>query len=167
MSHPLALPKTFSPDALDTTAELASILARLRPPQPSAGPQGGAGGTNGASATTGAAGAGGAAGGPNEGETLGASMGGMAAAAAAAGPAISLRDLPTATDSLKHKLQHARAQIKALPDINRTVAAQEAEVRQLEARIEAQKAMLARLRADGARFAAAGEQERDADKMEL
>lgn len=95
-------------------------------------------------------------------------MGGPAAAAAAAGPPISLRDLPTATDRIKHKLQHARVQIKTLPDVNRTVAAQEVEIRQLEARIEAQKAMLARLRADGAKFAAAGEQEqRDADKMEM
>ncbi|CAK7222287.1 hypothetical protein SBRCBS47491_004814 [Sporothrix bragantina] len=168
MAHPLALPKTFSPDALDTTAELASILARLRPPQPSNGQAGAAGGANGASGANGAVGAGGAAVGAGEGETLGASMGGMAAAAAAAGPAISLRDLPTATDGLKHKLQHARVQIKTLPDMSRTVAAQEAEMRQLEARIEAQKTMLARLRADGARFAAAGEQEqRVADKMEM
>ncbi|CAK7241335.1 MAG: hypothetical protein STHCBS139747_002796 [Sporothrix thermara] len=169
MAHPLALPKTFSPDALDTTAELASILARLRPPQPSNAQPGAAGGANGASAANGAGGAAaGGGGGIHEGETLGTSMGGMAAAAAAAGPPISLRDLPTATDGLKHKLQHARAQIKTLPDMGRTVAAQEAEMRQLEARIEAQKAMLARLRADGARFAAAGEQEqRDADKMEL
>lgn len=168
MAHPLALPKTFSPDALDTTAELAAILARLRPPQPAGGgaQNGAAGGANGGAAGTAAGGVGG--GGMNDNDTLGASLGGAAAAAAAAGPPISLRDLPTATDSLKHKLQHARVQIKALPDVNRTVAAQEAEVRQLEARVEAQKAMLARLRADGARFAAAGEQEqRDADKMEL
>ncbi|CAK7272516.1 hypothetical protein SEPCBS57363_005170 [Sporothrix epigloea] len=155
MVHPLALPKSFSPDALDTTSELASILARLRPPQPSA-------------AQAGAAGARGAATGAVEGEILGALMGGMAAAAAAAGPAISLRDLPTATDGLKHKLQHARAQIKALPDMGRTVTAQETEMRQLEARIVAQKEMIARLRANGARFAAAGEQElHDADKMEM
>ncbi|KIH89037.1 hypothetical protein SPBR_07920 [Sporothrix brasiliensis 5110] len=175
MAHPLALPTTFSPDALDTTAELAAILARLRPPQPAGsgaqtGAAAGASGGAASGAPTGgpAGGAAGDGGGANEGETLGASMGGAAAAAAAAGPPISLRDLPTATDSLKHKLQHARVQIKALPDVNRTVAAQEAEVRQLEARIEAQKAMLARLRADGVRFAAAGEQEqRDADKMEL
>ncbi|CAK7208784.1 hypothetical protein SCUCBS95973_000223 [Sporothrix curviconia] len=176
MAHPLALPKTFSPDALDTTAELASILARLRPPQTSNAQAGAAGGASGASASNGAVGVGGsggagggaAGGGAGEGETLGATMGGMAAAAAAAGPAIGLRDLPTATDGLKHKLHHARVQIKALPDTGRTVAAQEAEMRQLAARIEAQKAMLARLRADGARFAAAGEQEqRDADKMEM
>lgn len=162
MAHPLALPKTFSPDALDTTAELASILARLRPPQQSAA-QAGAGGANGAAAV--ATGAGAAGGVEGEAETLGAAMGGAAAEAAAAGPPISLRDLPTATDGLKHKLQHARAQIKTLPDIHRTVAAQEAEMRQLAARIEAQKAMLARLRVDGSRFAAAGEQ--GADKMEL
>ncbi|CAK7266278.1 hypothetical protein SEPCBS119000_001944 [Sporothrix epigloea] len=160
MVHPLALPKSFSPDALDTTAELASILARLRPPQPSSAQAG--------AAVNGTAGSSGAAGGAGEGETLGASMGGMAAAAAAAGPAICLRDLPTATDGLKHKLQHARAQIKALPDMGQTVAAQEAEIQRLEARIEAQKAMIARLRATGARFAAAGEQElHDLENMEM
>ncbi|KAL1899184.1 hypothetical protein Sste5346_003106 [Sporothrix stenoceras] len=168
MAHPLALPKTFLPDALDTTAELAAILARLKPPQPAGGAQNGANGNgaaNGAAAATNGAADGN---GTDDNDTLGASMGGAAAAAAAAGPPISLRDLPTATDSLKHKLQHARVQIKTLPDVNRTVAAQEVKIRQLEARIEAQKAMLARLRADGAKFAAAGEQEqRDADKMEM
>ncbi|EPE02388.1 microtubule-associated protein [Ophiostoma piceae UAMH 11346] len=123
MSHPLALPKTFSPDALDTTAELASILARLQPPQSASG--------EGEQPST-------------ENTTLGGPM---------AGTPITLRDLPTATDSIKHKLKHARVQIKTLPDMGRTVAAQETEMRQLEARIEAQKAMLAKLRAEGARFA--------------
>ncbi|OAA59203.1 Mediator complex, subunit Med9 [Niveomyces insectorum RCEF 264] len=162
MDHPLALPKTFSPDALDTTAELAAILARLRPPPQASA----AGGVRAGSGTT-----------PQPAATPSASTSGVASGGGGTAP-LTLRDLPTATDSLKHKLQHARVQIRALPDAGRTVAEQEAEMRALEARIEQQKAVLARLRADGARFAA-GEQEqqqqqqpqqdeqpKDADKME-
>ncbi len=156
MTHPLALPKTFSPDALDTTAELAVILARLQPPTSTG--SGGAGTTPlPASGASGAAAAGGA------GDAAGAGANGL--------PPISLRDLPTTTDSLKHKLQQARAQIKTLPDVGRTIAAQEAEMRQLQARIEAQRAMLVHLRAEGARIAAADEQEQgqsqDGDRMEM
>lgn len=131
MAHPLALPKTFSPDALDTTAELASILARLQPPQSAGLASNGNDNGN-------------ANGDENGQTTLGGPM---------AGPPITLRDLPTATDSIKHKLKHARAQIKTLPDVGRTVAAQETEMRQLEARIQAQKEMLAKLRDQGAQFA--------------
>ncbi|EFX00976.1 hypothetical protein CMQ_2057 [Grosmannia clavigera kw1407] len=48
---------------------------------------------------------------------------------------------------------HARDQIRALPDISRTVAEQEAEMQALEARLQKQKAVLGRLREEGARFA--------------
>lgn len=67
---------------------------------------------------------------------------------------ISLRDLPTATDPLKHKLQNARAALHTLPDITRTIPEQEAEIRLVQARIERQRAALQQLKDFGLRFAA-------------
>lgn len=80
---------------------------------------------------------------------------------AAGGQQLSFKDVPGATDSLKHKLQHARAQVRALPDMERTVEEQRAEIEELEARIVTQRALLERLRDDGLRFG------KDGDKMEL
>ncbi|KAG9243001.1 RNA polymerase II transcription mediator complex subunit 9-domain-containing protein [Calycina marina] len=62
---------------------------------------------------------------------------------------ISTRDLPGATDELKHKLQKARMQVKELPDIERSVKNQEEEIARLEERIGRQKEMLGRLRQVG------------------
>lgn len=80
---------------------------------------------------------------------------------AAAGQPLSFKDVPGATDSLKHKLQHARAQVRALPDMERTVDEQRREISELEARIVTQRALLERLRDDGLRFG------KDGDKMEM
>ncbi|PNY28867.1 Uncharacterized protein TCAP_01218 [Tolypocladium capitatum] len=68
------------------------------------------------------------------------------------GQQLSFKDVPGATDGLKHKLQHARAQVRALPDMDRSVAEQEHEIREIEARIERQRALLERLREGGVRF---------------
>ena len=80
---------------------------------------------------------------------------------AAAGQQLSFKDVPGATDSLKHKIQHARAQVHALPDMDRTIEEQNAEISDLEARIQTQRALLERLRDDGVKFG------KDGDKMEL
>lgn len=82
-------------------------------------------------------------------------------AAAAGGQQLSFKDVPGATDSLKHKMQHARAQVRALPDMERTMDEQVAEIAELEARMRTQRALLERLRDDGVRFG------KDGDKMEL
>ncbi|POR36141.1 Uncharacterized protein TPAR_03662 [Tolypocladium paradoxum] len=120
--HPLALPNTLSPDDLDTLSELSIVLAKVR-----AGIQ----------SSAGIAGTGTTPGGvvPNT-----------------HGQQLSLKDVPGATDGLKHKLQHARAQVRALPDMDRSVAEQEREMRELEARIERQRALLEHLREGGVRF---------------
>ncbi|KND89407.1 hypothetical protein TOPH_06073 [Tolypocladium ophioglossoides CBS 100239] len=68
------------------------------------------------------------------------------------GQQLSFKDVPGATDGLKHKLQHARAQVCALPDMDRSIAEQEHEIREIEARIERQRALLERLREGGVRF---------------
>ncbi|KAF5024915.1 hypothetical protein F66182_2999 [Fusarium sp. NRRL 66182] len=114
-THPLALPPTFSPDALDAPSELSLILARVR-----AGIQSSAGITTE----------------PAPGTTN----------HNAAGPTLSHKDVPTATDGLKHKVQRARAQVRELPDMDRSIAEQNEEIRDLENRIEKQRALLQRLR---------------------
>ena len=50
-----------------------------------------------------------------------------------------------ATDSLRHKIQKARAEAKALPDMNRSIEEQEEEMTELEEKIEKQKEVLSML----------------------
>jgi len=59
---------------------------------------------------------------------------------------LSFKDVPGATDGLKHKLQRARAQVRELPDMDRSITEQNDEIRDLENRIEKQRALLQRLR---------------------
>ncbi|CRK17587.1 hypothetical protein HYQ45_000018 [Verticillium longisporum] len=140
--HPLALPPTLSPDALDTLTELTTILTRLRAAVHASNPSANAGGITGATPLpTGAT--------PNP---LGASPGGT--------NAMTLRELSTQTDALKHKLQRARTQLKSLPDMERDIEEQEDEVRQVEERIRVQREMLERLRERGVQFG------KDGEKME-
>jgi hypothetical protein len=65
---------------------------------------------------------------------------------------LTIKEIPAATDRLKHKLQKARVQIRALPDMQRSIAQQEAEMRELEGRIARQKEVLDRLRELGVGF---------------
>ncbi|EEY17514.1 predicted protein [Verticillium alfalfae VaMs.102] len=140
--HPLALPPTLSPDALDTLTELTTILTRLRAAVHASNPSANAGGITGATPLpTGAT--------PNP---LGASPGGT--------NAMTLRELSTQTDALKHKLQRARTQLKSLPDMERDIEEQEDEVRQVEEKIRVQREVLERLRERGVQFG------KDGEKME-
>ncbi|KHN97180.1 Mediator complex, subunit Med9 [Metarhizium album ARSEF 1941] len=68
------------------------------------------------------------------------------------GQQLSFKDVPGATDGLKHKVQHARAQVRALPDMNRSIEEQIREIKDLQARIEKQRALLETLREGGVRF---------------
>jgi len=73
------------------------------------------------------------------------------------GPAsgsLSLKDVPTATDHLKHKLQKARVQVRSLPDMDRTIAEQEEDIAELEERIRLQREVLEKLKQRGAQFTA-------------
>ncbi|RFU80084.1 mediator complex, subunit med9 [Trichoderma arundinaceum] len=93
--------------------------------------------------------------------TTGATPGGPSSS----GQQLSFKDVPGATDKLKHKLQHARAQVRTLPDMDRSIEEQRAEIKDLETRIEMQHALLEKLRENGVQFS------KDAyaggDKMEL
>ncbi|QPG93631.1 hypothetical protein C2857_001234 [Epichloe festucae Fl1] len=68
------------------------------------------------------------------------------------GQQLSFKDVPGATDGLKHKLQQARAQVRLLPDMERSIEEQNRELQDLEARIEKQRALLASLRDGGLKF---------------
>ncbi|KAJ5493027.1 hypothetical protein N7539_001773 [Penicillium diatomitis] len=50
-------------------------------------------------------------------------------------PALNVKDLPTATSSVKVRIQKARAVVEALPDVDRSVEEQQAEITELEDRI--------------------------------
>jgi hypothetical protein len=67
------------------------------------------------------------------------------------GGPLAIKDIPAATDELKHKLQKARAQVKELPDIDRTLAEQEEEIRELEEKIGKQRGVLEGLKEVGLR----------------
>ncbi|KAF6796519.1 hypothetical protein CSOJ01_13117 [Colletotrichum sojae] len=141
--HPLELPATLSPDALDTLTELTGILTRLRTAIQASGS---AGGITGATPNPSGPGAT-----PNP-------------SGASPGAPLSLKDVPAQTDALKHKLQRARVQMRSLPDMDRTTAEQEEEIRELEERIRLQREVLDKLREAGVRFG--HEEGGRGDKME-
>ncbi|KYK54854.1 putative microtubule-associated protein [Drechmeria coniospora] len=127
----LGLPPSLSPDDLDSLSELSTVLAKVR-----AGIQSSSGittdtTTSGSSATRNA--------------TAGTGIQGN-------GEQLSFKDVPGATDALKHKLQHARAQVRTLPDMTRSLDEQRCEMKELEERIKLQRALLESLREGGVRF---------------
>ncbi|CAH0037814.1 unnamed protein product [Clonostachys solani] len=135
--HPLALPPAFSPDTLDVLTELYNVLQKVhetareslqnqeQDPGAAAAPKLATG-----TSTPSAA----------------------ASAADGGGKRLTFKDVPNATDGIKHKLQRAREQVRGLPDMSRTVPEQNAEMRELEARIEKQRVLLERLREEGLAF---------------
>ena len=132
----IPLPDALNPDSIDTLPVLAEILSRLQ----NLSPEGTTGVTP--SAT------------PSHSQGLLSSSG-----------VISTKDLPTATDGLKHKLQKARGQVRELPDIQRSVKDQEEEIGRLEERIRKQKEVLEGLRAVG-ESARRGREMDSVEKME-
>ncbi|KAL2072257.1 hypothetical protein VTL71DRAFT_11600 [Oculimacula yallundae] len=111
------LPEGLSPDSIDTLPVLSQILSRLQPP------------SNTSTAST--------AGSP---PTASPSQ-----VVSSTGP-LTIKDIPLATDGIKHKLQKARALVKELPDMERSIKEQEEEMRELEERIRKQRDILGRLR---------------------
>jgi hypothetical protein len=79
---------------------------------------------------------------------------------------LTLKEIPMATDALKHRFQRARNLIRtALPDLDRGIPDQEAEIRALEARIDRQRDVLDKLREVGAQLAVL-QGEGEGDRME-
>ncbi len=156
---PSQLPDKLSPDSVDTLTELATILVQLRPTiqgsssisTPALGLAGlptlaGTGGTP--AAGTGSTPA------PGPGAATGITPQPTATpnATSAANGALGFKELPAATDNLKHKLQRARMAIRSLPDISRSIEQQEAEIDELEALKKKQLAQLEALKTIGLEF---------------
>ncbi|TVY57840.1 hypothetical protein LCER1_G000955 [Lachnellula cervina] len=76
--------------------------------------------------------------------------------ASGTGP-LTIKDIPTATDEIKHKLQKARMQVKDLPDMDRSIPEQEEEIAELEDKVRRQREVLESLRDVGIK--AKGERE--------
>jgi hypothetical protein len=159
------LPPGLSPDAVDALTELTSILTRLRAAQKQHqqsttsgttttinGPGGGGGG--GTTSTPAPLGVTGTTplpitstpGGLNNPHTSSSSGGGTNAGTNGQGqpPILSAKDVPFATDNLKHKLQRARQAMRALEDVRRGIAQQVAELKGLGERRRGQAGRLAR-----------------------
>ncbi|KAI1109940.1 RNA polymerase II transcription mediator complex subunit 9-domain-containing protein [Nemania sp. NC0429] len=164
---PLPLPESLNPDALDVLSELAHLLTRLRalPTTTTTSTS-----TTTAQATTTAAAA------PTHTHPHTAPQSqpqstahatptptALLATRRAGAAELTLKEIPLATDALKHRFQRARALLEtALPDVGRGPADQTVEVAALEARIARQRDTLGRLREVGARLAI-GEREADDD----
>ncbi|KAH8880353.1 hypothetical protein GQ53DRAFT_543124 [Thozetella sp. PMI_491] len=150
------LPDKLTPDSIDTLTELATILSQLRPTVQSS-----------ASMATPALGLAGLSNLGGTGSTPAAVPGATPAPAPGAvtgttplpsttpnttgtgGGTLGFKDLPAATDNLKHKLQRARVAVRSLPDVSRTTRQQEAEIEELEALKARQLAQLAALKQVG------------------
>ena len=135
-SHPLALPSTFSPDAIDALTELSFILSRLKP-------------SNGDSATN-----------PSASQNTSQAQTALDPSQPSSSSQgthtflpgvttigdLSLRDVAVKSDDIKHKLQRAKQQIRQLPDMERTTAEQDEEIAHLKEKIHKQRQVLEMLR---------------------
>ncbi|KAF2972738.1 hypothetical protein GQX73_g687 [Xylaria multiplex] len=144
---PLPLPEALNPDALDVLSDLAHLLTRLRT-LPSA-PSGSTGAT------------------PSQSQTQATPTPTTAPSSSKKTGELTLKEIPAATDALKHRFQRARTLVMTtLPDLDRGLADQDREINALEARIARQRDTLAKLREVGARLALQGEGEGEGEKME-
>jgi len=147
VSSAATLPADLSPASLDTLPVLTSILNRLQT-NPT--------GTNlppGASPAT-------------QSQTQTAAQSSPGAINQFSTIPLTTKDIPAATDELKHRLQKARAQVANLPDIQRGTDEQEEEIRELEEKIKKQRAVLEKLREMGLTFGKDAGQAVDPDEMQ-
>ncbi|KIN00844.1 hypothetical protein OIDMADRAFT_93422, partial [Oidiodendron maius Zn] len=118
-SSTVSLPEGLSADSVDTLPVLSAVLARLQ------------------NLST-----------PTTASSASPPTPSPSQAVSGTGP-LTIKDIPAATDQLKHKLQRARAQVKELPDIDRSITEQQEEIRELEERIAKQRDVLEKLRQAG------------------
>ncbi|KAI0397617.1 RNA polymerase II transcription mediator complex subunit 9-domain-containing protein [Xylariaceae sp. FL0594] len=139
----LPLPETLNPDHLDVLSELADLLTRLPIHNNS---NSNSNNNN-----------------PNNNSTPSQQQ-----PPAAQKLALALKDIPAATDALRHRFHRARQIIKAsLPDLDRGVADQEAEIAALEARVARQRDVLVRLREVGSSKLGVVDGNGEGDPMEM
>ncbi|KAK4462547.1 RNA polymerase II transcription mediator complex subunit 9-domain-containing protein [Cladorrhinum samala] len=155
------LPDGLSPDSVDTLTELTSIVVKLRAAQAAAN------GTSSSQTSSSVLPALGITSGatPAPGAVTGTTP--LPSGAPNTGGLLSVKELPAATDNLKHKLQRARGAMRTLNDIHRANSQQEEEIKRLEERRRKQAAMLARIQDEGIQFArSAAAEHGDGDRME-
>jgi len=131
------LPEGLTPGSIDTIPILSSLLSRIQNPSTTAAS------TSGSPPAV-----------------------SPAQLASGTGP-LHVKDIPTATDEMKHKLQRARVQVKELPDIDRSIEEQEEEIQELEEKIQKQKEVLNALRDVGSATKLERERKGGEDMMEL
>ncbi|KAI3401135.1 hypothetical protein diail_281 [Diaporthe ilicicola] len=141
-ANPHALPGGLSPDSIDVPSELYTILARLRYNDKNGAATNGDSDPSKPGANTPAAGL------PGSTPSGGANN----AASDPNNKLLSTKDLAAATDPLKHKIQRARAAVHTLPDIGRTIAEQEVEIKEWQDKIESQRKVLQQLKEFGIQF---------------
>ncbi|KAI0154536.1 RNA polymerase II transcription mediator complex subunit 9-domain-containing protein [Xylariaceae sp. FL1272] len=125
----LTLPSALNPDTLDVLSELANILTRLR--------------TLPAGTITAT---------PSQTNTPAHATPTPSSSRRPGTGELTLKDIPVATGSLKHQFQKTRGLVRSqLPDLDRTVMEQEAEIERLEERIRRQGVVLGALRDVGGR----------------
>lgn len=136
MSTAPKLPDSLSASNLDTIPVLTSILSRVQPP------------TGNTSSTPL----------PQTGATPASSHLSQSQLRPDATGQLSIKDVPSATDGLKYRLQRARIEATKLPGIDMSIAEQEAEIRMWEEKIVKQREQLENLRKLGENMGAgAGE----------
>jgi hypothetical protein len=164
----LPLPETLNPDHLDVLSELAQLLTRLRTLPTNANANHNNSSNNNSNAGNNNAGTGTGTGPASSQQqpqhqatgpggigtpTPTAILSSIAAANNKRTGELTLKEVPAATDALRHRFQRARNIIKTtLPDLERDIPAQEVEIAALEARIARQRETLAKLREVGARL---------------
>ncbi|KKY30929.1 putative microtubule-associated protein [Diaporthe ampelina] len=141
-ANPQALPAGLTPDSVDVPSELYTIVSRLRYTDKNGAATNGDGDSNKAGANTPAGGL--------PGSTP--SGGAIHPTGGSDIRSLSTKDLTAATDPLKHKIQRARAAVHTLPDVTRTIAEQEAEIKEWEDKIESQRKVLQQLKEFGIKF---------------
>lgn len=119
------------PHIFDIVPPLHALLARLLVPSPLGG---GAGTQTTASQTS-----------PSNGTAMGAAAS-YDLAMTQSNEYLEVQHLDAATDAIRIRIQKARAAVKALPDIDRTVEEQNEEIKELVARVKKMREMLVNLR---------------------
>ncbi|PKY08281.1 hypothetical protein P168DRAFT_229406 [Aspergillus campestris IBT 28561] len=120
------------PQTFDIVPPLHGLLLRLLSPHANA--EGPSNGTRAGEDTTGAAA------GPIPGSASAAAE--IAALASNAPPPLDLKDLPTEASSIKIRIQKAYGVVDSLPDVQRSVSEQNAEIAELEDRIARLKSVI-------------------------
>jgi hypothetical protein len=132
-----------SPHIFDIVPPLHALLSRLLVPSPHGGAA--ASGTQTATASQTS---------PSNNNNAMGSSSGYDLAMTHSNEYLEVQHLDAATDAIRIRIQKARAAVKALPDIDRTVEEQDEEIKELQTRVKRMREMLVNLKSSVAKGAA-------------